>query len=205
MLKRARIPRANKLNLADTLSKSAPYVDTPGKEGNRFLWSLTMTGQEYVRQLLNLPAKDVEIENDVSSLETLISALNDSDAVDYLNEAVKCLQINALRATVVFLWSGAIKKIRDDVFSCGICDVNAAIIKFDAKAKPIRKLDDLVVIKESVLLLSAQELGLYDKNQRTVLEDCLNLRNKCGHPGKYKVGPKKVSSFIEDLIGIVFK
>ncbi len=54
-------------------------------------------------------------------------------------------------------------------------------------------------------MLSAQELGLYDKNQRAVLEDCLNLRNKCGHPGKYKVGPKKVSSFIEDLIGIVFK
>ncbi len=140
LLKRARIPRANKLNLADTLSKSAPYVYTPGKEGNKFLWSLTLTGQEYVRQLLNLPAKDVEIENDVTSLETLISALNDPDAADYLNEAVKCLQINALRATVVFLWSGAIKKTRDDVFSCGISNVNAAIIKFDPKAKPIRKL-----------------------------------------------------------------
>ena len=41
--------------------------------------------------------------------------------------------------------------------------------------------------------------------QRSVLEDCLNLRNKCGHPRKYKIGEKKVSSFIEDLVGIVFK
>ena len=78
-------------------------------------------------------------------------------------------------------------------------------MKFDPKAKPIKKVDDLVLVKESVLLLSLQELGLVDKNQRSVLEDCLNLRNKCGHPGKYKVGEKKVSSFIEDLVGIVFK
>lgn len=205
LLRRARVPRAEKLNLADTLSKSAPYVDTPGKEGNRFLWALTNSGQELVRQLLNLPAKDIEIENDVSALEKLISTLSDVDIVDYLNEAVKCLQINALRATVVFLWSGTVKKLRDDIFSCGVANVNLAIIKFDPKAKTIQKIDDLVLIKESVLLLAAQELGLYDKNQRSVLEDCLNLRNKCGHPGKYKVGPKKVSSFIEDLVGIVFK
>lgn len=205
LLKRARVPQAAKLNLADTLSKSAPYVDTPGKEGNRFLWALTSSGQEHIRQLLDLPAKDIEIENDVTALENLISTLSDVDVVDYLNEAVKCLQINALRATVVFLWSGAVKKLRDDVFSCGTTNVNVAIIKFDPKSKTIQKIDDLVLIKESILLLVAQELGLYDKNQRSVLEDCLNLRNKCGHPGKYKVGPKKVSSFIEDLVGIVFK
>jgi hypothetical protein len=100
--------------------------------------------------------------------------------------------------------SGVVKKIRDDVFSCGPTNVNAALLKFDSKAKNVTKVDDLVLVKESTLLLAAQELGLYDKNQRGVLEDCLNLRNKCGHPGKYKAGPKKVSSFIEDLVGIVF-
>lgn len=205
LLMRARVPRSDQLNLADTLSKSAPYVTIQGKERNRFLWSLTSTGQESIRQLLALPANDIEIENDVSSLERLISTLSDADIVDYLKESVKCLQVDALRATVVFLWSGAIKKIRDDMFSCGAANLNAAIAKHDPKAKQVNKLDDLVLIKESILLLAAQELGLYDKNQRLILEECLNLRNKCGHPGKYKAGPKKVSSFIEDLIGVVFK
>lgn len=204
LLKRGRVPRAEKLNLADTLSKSAPYVDVQGKDGNRFLWTLTRSGQEFVRQLLALPTNDIEIENDVSALNALISKLNDDDVVDYLNEALKCLQVNALRATVVFLWSGAVKKIRDDVFTCDLTNINSAILKFDPKAKSIQKIDDLVLIKEAVLLLASQELGLYDKNQRAILEDCLNLRNKCGHPGKYKIGPKKVSSFIEDLIGTVF-
>jgi len=205
LIKRARVPKADKLNLADTLAKSAPYVETVGKHGNRFIWRLTSSGQEHVRELLGLPSKDIEIENDVSSLNRLVASISDPDVVDYLNEAIRCLQVNALRATVVFLWAGAVKKMRDDAFSCGAANVTRAVLKFDPKAKPINKVDDLVLVKESILLLVFQELGLADKNQRTVLEDCLNLRNKCGHPGKYKVGEKKVSSFVEDLVGIVLK
>lgn len=203
-LKRARIPRADKLNLADTLSKSAPFVDTQGKDGTRFLWALTDAGKEEVRKRLNLPAKDVEIENDISQLETLIAKVKDDDVRDYLNESLKCLQVNSLRAAVVFLWAGAVKRIRDQVFGFGAQAVSVSIQKFDQKAKQISKVDDLVLIKESTLLLVAQDLGAFDKNQRSILEDCLDLRNKCGHPGKYKAGPKKVSAFIEDLIGIVF-
>jgi hypothetical protein len=186
------------------LAKSAPFVDTIGKDGNRFLWALTDAGKEEVRKALNLPAKDIEIENDVSSIDALISKIHDEDTKDYLAESIKCLQVNALRASVVFLWSGAIKKIRDDVIACGTQLVTTAVQKHDPKAKPVNKLDDLVLVKESVLLLAAQDLGIFDKNQRTVLEGCLDLRNKCGHPGKYKVGPKKVGGFIEDVIGIVF-
>ncbi len=204
LMKRARVPKADKLNLADVLAKSAPYVETVGKQGNRFVWRLTPSGQDHVRTLLGLPSKDVEIENDVSALSRLISTVSDADVVDYFGEAIRCLQVNALRATVVFLWAGAVKKLRDDAFACGSANVTSAVTKFDPKAKPIAKVDDLVLVKESVLLLALQELGLIDKNQRTVLEACLDLRNKCGHPGKYKVGPKKVSSFVEDLVGIVF-
>lgn len=203
-LKRARVPRADKLNLADTLSKSAPFVDTIGKEGNRFLWALTDAGKEEIRKTLNLPAKDIEIENDVSSIEGLIAKISGEDVKDYLSESVKCLQVNALRASVVFLWSGAVKKIRDDAFACGALNVTTAVQKHEPKAKPINKADDLVLVKEATLLLAAQDLGLFDKNQRSVLESCLDLRNRCGHSGKYKVGPKRVSGFIEDVIGIVF-
>lgn len=204
LIKRGRVPKADKLNLADTLAKSAPYVEIVGKQGNRFILRLTSSGQEHVRSLQGLPSKDIEVENDVSSLSRLVTAISDPDVVDYLGEAIRCLQVNALRATVVFLWVGAVKKLREDAFGCGANNVTSAVAKFDPKAKPINKVDDLVLVKESILLLALQELGLVDKNQRTVLEDCLDLRNKCGHPGKYKIGEKKVSSFVEDLVGIVF-
>lgn len=204
LIKRARVPKADKLNLADVLAKSAPFVETVGKQGNRFIWRLTSSGQEHVRSLLGLPAKDVEIENDISALAGIVSTIADADAADYLSEAIRCLQVNALRATVVFIWAGAVKNLREKAFACGATNVTGAVTKFDPKAKPVTKVDDLVLIKESVLLLALQELGVLDKNQRGVLEDCLDLRNKCGHPGKYKVGQKKVSSFVEDVIGIVF-
>jgi len=205
LLKKGRVPKAATMNIADVLSKSAPMVEAAGKKGSRFLWKLTVTGQERVRSLLKLPEHDVEVENDVAALQTLVGRVGEEDTVDYLGEALKCLQVNALRATVVFTWSGAIKKTRDEVFACGASVVDAAVKKHDPKAKSVSKADDLVLIKEAVLLLVAQELGIFDKNQRGILEECLNLRNKCGHPGKYKLGPKKVSSFLEDLIGIVFK
>jgi len=204
LLKRAHVPRASKLNLADALAKSAPFVDTAGKKGKRFLWSLTPTGQEHVRSLLGLPAKDVEIEHDVSSLETLVASISDKSIADYIQEAIKCLSVDALRAAVVFVWAGVVRKIQEDVLACGPSNVTAAIQKHDPKARPVKRLDDFSYIKESVLLLAAQELGIFDKNERGILEEALDLRNKCGHPGKYRPGPKKVSSFIEDVVGIVF-
>ena len=51
----------------------------------------------------------------------------------------------------------------------------------------------------------AQDLGLFDKAEKTTLGEALDLRNRCGHPSKYVPGVKKVSSFIEDVVGIVFK
>lgn len=204
VLRRARIPKIASMNLADVLSKAAPYVDTAGKDGHRFLWALTTTGQQHIRGLLNLPAAEVEVENDVAALSKLLKGIHDPDTADYVDEAIKCLSINALRACVVFLWAGAVKTVRDSMIACGITVTNGALLKHDPKARNIKTVDDLVYVKESTLLLVAQDLGIFDKNERGVLEDCLDLRNKCGHPGKYKAGPKKVSSFIEDVVGIVF-
>lgn len=204
LLKRAQIPRAVKLNLADALAKSAPFVDTAGKKGKSFLWTITPTGQEHVRSLLGLPSKDVEIEHDVSSLENLVVRISDKNIADYIQEAIKCLSIDALRAAVVFVWAGAVRKIQEDVLTKGIGNVTASTQKYDPKSRPIKRIDDFSYVKESTLLLVAQDLGVFDKNERGILEEALDLRNKCGHPGKYRPGPKKVGSFIEDVVGIVF-
>ncbi len=205
LLKRAHVRNAARANIAAVLAQSAPFVDASGKDGNRFMWTLTGTGQQHVREMIDLPESDVEIEHDVSELDRLCGNITDPDTADYFREAIKCLSVGALRATVVFLWVGAVKQIRDQMIGCGPANVNAAIAKHDPRARTVRGVDDLAYVKESILLLAAQEPGLFDKNQRGVLEACLDLRNKCGHPGKYKVGPKKVSSFIEDLVNTVFR
>ncbi len=204
LLRRAQIPRAIKLNLADALAKSAPFVDTAGKRGKSFLWTITSSGQEHVRALLSLPAKDVEIEHDVSTLENLVVRITDKNIADYIQEAIKCLSIGALRAAVVFVWAGAVRKIQEDVMAIGHANITTSVQKYDPKMRPIKRVDDFAYIKESTLLLVAQDLGVFDKNERGILEEALDLRNKCGHPGKYRPGPKKASSFIEDVVGVVF-
>jgi hypothetical protein len=52
--------------------------------------------------------------------------------------------------------------------------------------------------------MALQDLALIDKGEKATLEEALNLRNRCGHPTRYKPGVKKASSFIEDVVGIVF-
>ena len=204
-LKRARAPRWAKANIPDVLVKSGHLVDTPGILKSKKLWNLTPSGFDYIRKLLSLPSTEIEIENDVGSLQQTINSILDKQIKDYFKESVKCLQIDALRACVVFVWSGTIRTIQNRLLAYGIANLNAAIKKHDPKARLVKSINHFAYIKDITVILASLELGLLDKSQKGTLEDALNLRNRCGHPGKYKPGIKKVSSFIEDIISVVFE
>jgi hypothetical protein len=111
-LKNARVPKWTKVNVADVLSKSGHLVDTSALKNKARLWTLTSSGQEHVRQRLGLPAADPEVEHDVSTLERLIHKVPNTDVRNYLDEAVKCLKVGALRACVVGLEQSGPYKLR---------------------------------------------------------------------------------------------
>lgn len=203
-LKSARLKGWAKVNVADVLSKSGPLVDTGRLQGKKRLWNLTDSGREHVRTLLGLPQADIEVEHDVGTLQNLISTVANPDVRDYLDEALKCLQVGALRACTVFVWAAAIRTIQTDLMARGASVVTAAIQKHDPKARPVKTLDDFAHVKDATSLLAAKELGILDKNEKDTLTEALNLRNRCGHPGKYRPGVKKVSAFVEDVTSIVF-
>ena len=203
-LGRARVHRWKKINVADVLSKSGHYVDTPVSKGTQHLWKLTASGEQHVRTLLGLPSSEPEIEHDVGTLAVLASGVSNSDVRGYVEEAIKCLQVGALRAAVVFLWTGAIRSLRESALAAGSSSLNAALMKHDPKSRRVSKIDDFAYIKDETLLMAAQELGILDKGERSTLREALNLRNRCGHPTKYSPGVKKVSSFVEDVVGIIF-
>jgi hypothetical protein len=202
---RAKNPKGKQMQHAAVLNKAVPYVYSPGgDDGGRLLWALTDTGEKYVRQLLELPAAEPEIEHDVSTLGGVASAISDVNARGYVEEAIKCLRVGALRASIVFLWTGAASVLRDEVWSHGAPAIDAAIKRHTAKAPAFKKKEDFAYVKDAMLLQVAQDLGVIDKTQKGVLEDALDLRNGCGHPTTYSPGPKKVSAFIEDVVGIVW-
>jgi hypothetical protein len=203
-LRAARVPKWAKINVADVLSKSGHLVDSSDSTAARRVWALTESGKKYVQNLLAIPSVTTELKNDTTTLASIAAKLTDQTVKEYVEESIKCLGVGALRAAVVFLWTGAIRVLQEKAIAMGISALNAAVLKHDPKARNVGKVEDFAYIKDAVTLLALQELGILDKGEKATLEEALNLRNRCGHPTKYRPGEKKASSFIEDVMGIVF-
>jgi hypothetical protein len=147
---------------------------------------------------------DIEGEIDLTSLERMLRRVQDVDERDYLSEAVQCFRVRSLRAGVIFAWCAAIHNLRKKCIVHSPNSINQILKKHNPKSPQIKNVDDFARINDSLFLLLCSDLGVLDKNQKDILEGCLDLRNKCGHPGKYRPHLLKSASFIEDLITIVF-
>jgi hypothetical protein len=202
-LKNARVNNATGINISAILNRSGAFVDIDRLDGHKRLWSITDTGKKHVASIMDI-GTSIESKNDVSSLKRIIDNIHDEYIKDYLEEALNCLKVNALRACVVFTWSATIRKVQEKILTANNKNLNLIITKHDPKSKNVSRIDDFSYVKDRTTLLGALDLGIIDKNEKDTLLEALNLRNRCGHPGKYKPGLKKVSAFIEDVISIVF-
>jgi len=201
----ARITGARKWNIADVLGRGGHRVDRATGSNRRNRWRLTETGRRYVLEMLNLPPSAIEIVNTSGALEVLTKRVSDEVVRGFIEEAVLCLKAGALRASVVFLWAGAIRNLQEVASSLHTFpDITSAIQTHDGKARQVSKIADFANVKDSTVLLAFRDLGMLDKGQWQTLEEALGLRNRCGHPTKYEPRSQKVSAFIEDVVGIVF-
>lgn len=204
--KRAKHARGKRIaNLAAVMNGAVPYVESPGSDGRHLLWALTDTGEKHVRKLHDLPEAEAEVEHDVGTLQKLAEKIADEAVRNYVEEAVVCLRAGALRATTVFLWTGAVVTLRDKVWTHGAAAIDAALRSHNPKSRDFKKKDDFSYVKDADLLQIAQDLSVLDKSEKTVLGQALDLRNNCGHPVSYNPRVKKVSAFVEDVVGIVWK
>jgi hypothetical protein len=161
-----------------------------------------------MREVLALPLEQRQTEHDVASLESLAAKVQDDATRNYIEEAIKCLQAGALRASVVFLWTGTVARIRDEIWRTAggkPRPIDTAIKAKRRGARDFKKKDDFSYVQDADLLMLAQDMGVFDKNEKGELSKALDLRNSCGHPTKYSPGEKKVAGLIEDVISIVFK
>ncbi len=203
-LKSIRLKGWARVNIADVLNKSGSLVDTSTTQGKGRPWNLTDSGRERVRQILGLPKADVEVEHDAGTLEALLTSASDPEVRNYLEEALKCLRVGALRACVVFVWTAGIRTIQTALMAKGATALTSSLRTHDPKTRDIKGIDDFAYVKDATTLLAAKDLGILDKNEKDTLTESLNLRNRCGHPSKYRPGVKKVSAFVEDVTSIVF-
>ena len=84
--------------------------------------------------------------------------------------------------------------------------VNSELKFIDRGAKEIKNIDSFQFVKDEKIIHLSQRIGLFDKFEKNILiENCLSLRNKCGHPSNYKPEIQKVKAFVEDIINLIYK
>jgi len=171
-------------------------------------WAITSSGKEHVRKLNVVPErKSSRVVHVTSSLRQAAKRINNPDTLSFLDEAITSFEAGLYRSAVVLSWVGAMSLLNDQVFSYHISSFNAEAQKRDANWKQAKTKDDLSRIKESDFLdiIGSPPISLIGKNVKEELKNnCLQLRNGCGHPNSLKIGENRVAAHIEILILNVF-
>lgn len=123
----------------------------------------------------------------------------------YLDEAVDCYEAGAYRGAVLMVWAATIEHIYSAVErkASGFNTLEAAnVVRFGTSNayRLIRKKNDLLYLNDKNFLLLCEDVGVFNKNARKLLEDKLDTRNRCGHPTGYVLGREEAVVFIESLI-----
>lgn len=191
------LTKVKRWNLSDVLGKSVPLV-VRGING----WEITPTGKERAIEILQINQK---IKSAAVELRFHIAKIKNVKTVEFLEEAVGCLESKYYRAAVVLSWAGAMSVLHDEVVSNHLGQFNTNAIGRNSKWKLAKNSDDLGLMKEDDFLDVLQSISLIGKNVKQELKDnCLKLRNGCAHPNSLVIAESRVCSHLEILVLNIF-
>lgn len=193
---------AKKWNISALLGRS-PSLAARTSSG----WELTAQGYDHVAKIAG-PLLNSPIPRVASSLRAHLVSVSNPDSQAFVEEAIVCFEARQYRAAVVLSWVGAVSVLYDHVVANDLVGFNAEATARTATTKqpwvPAKNADDLARMKESEFLVNLEKRSIVGKSVRKQLENCLDLRNGCGHPNSLKLAEHAVSSHVELLILNVF-
>jgi hypothetical protein len=196
----AGVPKLAKKNISDILGKSNGAV---ARTGNG--WELQPPGIDRVRTLAQAANVNLVVTHSSRSLRGHADPIADPLTKSFVMEAIHCFEARQYRAAVVFSWAGAVALLHKRVFSSKLVEFNAEALRRDSKWRTAKQQDDLGRMKEHDFLEVCEALGLIGKNVKQILQnECLLLRNACGHPNSLSIAENSVAAHIEKLIKNVF-
>jgi hypothetical protein len=196
----AGLPRLAKMNLSDILgSASGSVARTP--QG----WELQESGVLRVREIAQVANVNLVVTHSSHSLRGHADSVTDPLTKSFVMEAITCFEAHQYRAAVVFSWAGAVALLHGYVFSQKLAEFNAEATRRDSKWRVAKQQDDLGRMKEHDFLDVCEATGVVGKNVKQILQnECLMLRNACGHPNSASIAENSVAAHIEKLIKNVF-
>ena len=196
----AGLPRLAKMNISDVLGSANGFVART-REG----WELQQPGVLRVREIAQAANVNLVVTHSSQSLRGHANSVTDPLTKSFVIEAITCFEAHQYRAAVVFSWAGAIALLHRHVFSHKLAEFNAEATRRDAKWRTVKQQDDLGRMKEHDFLDACEAIGVVGKSVKQILQnECLTLRNACGHPNSLSIAENSVAAHIEKLINNVF-
>jgi hypothetical protein len=189
----------DKWNPSTTLRRTKGLaINVPGG------WEITDSGRQHLRNLGvgGISPAAVQVASD---LRAHLSEISNPEVRAFVEEAVKCFEAELFRSAVVMSWAGAIAVLQDYVVRKCLNAFNAEAKRVNSNWKNAVNADDLGRMKEADFLDRLAGISVLGKNVKERLKVQLDLRNSCGHPNSFVLGPHTVTSHIEILILNVFK
>lgn len=192
-----RVPKT--WNPSSTLGRSRGFaINTPNG------WEITETGKQHLRNLgvTKISPAVVQVATDLR--EELSNITNDLTC-SFVEEAIKCYEVELYRSAIVMSWIGAVAVLQNHVLTKCLAEFNTDAKRVDSKWKEAKTTDDLGRMREADFLDRIETLSVIGKSVKNELKQCLDRRNGCGHPNSLKIHANTTTHHIEVLLLNVYK
>jgi hypothetical protein len=194
------VPRVAGKNVSDLLGKSPGTVARTSSG-----WELQESGIARVHEFAKAVHINMVVTHSSRSLRAHADLVPDAVTRSFVVEAIYCFEAKQFRAAVVFSWAGAVALLHQHVFDYKLGEFNMEAVRRDPKWRVAKQQDDFGRMKEHDFLDVCDAIGVMGKNVKLVLQnECLMLRNACGHPNTLSIAENSVAAHIEKLIRNVF-
>lgn len=165
-------------------------------------WEITHSGLKKLSDEKLLAKQPFASAN--SSLRTYLEKMPECTTKEFIKETISALEYDLTRSAVVLSWVGAISVLYEYTLMHKLAEFNAEALRRDSKWKDASTQDDLCKMKEFNFLEVLEGISVIGKNCKKQLQDCLALRNSCGHPNTLAIGENMVAAHVEALLLNVF-
>ncbi len=167
-------------------------------------WELTDAGRQHLRNLGVSKISPAAIQVAID-LRDQLSEIRDDDTRGFVEEAIKCYELEFYRSAVVMSWLAAMHVLHKYVHENHLADFNSEARRVDANWVPAKSTDDLGRMRERGFLDRIAAISVIGPNVKKELISCLDRRNACGHPNSLKIGANMVANHLESLLLNVFR
>jgi hypothetical protein len=146
---------------------------------------------------------DQPFQRDTStSLRGLIGKLALSQERDFLDEAIKCYEVQAYRAAIIMVWILVIDHLQEFILKHHLASFNIELAKVKDKRVKVTTVtvkDDFGDIPEGKFIEIVRAANIISNDVRKILTGKLDIRNSYAHPSNITLSPAKAADFITDL------